>query len=566
MQQYRTCGKIDNSCPEPTSRCAINKLKVEQPCHQPQMFAPQTMVYREPCPEKECDNPCDLLPVDEYLPSVAYAGFDYNQATQSKLMYQIPLAFINTKSLGRTGTCSDLNEGWRWIDPCTNYIHNEVNYCYTVRNEDGTVLHSQDTRLPFEAISPISRCAGTKKECEDQPCPIGKVLTVVAGNPCGKTGCGENPCQFALKDPVMTKVAVTDKDNSQIVDLPLVNGKVTIPIKDGQGVGLNIETDGTIVPRWKAKNTNTISHEFDSDGFVLSKVKLDPNPTNLTVETPNGLITKLYTNLNDFTGDGTSIKPLNIKVDSDLSNLLKPGTDGLLVKPIFDTNFFTGSGANNNSPVTLKNCPGFTSKFLTQAEDEYFSFKAKTDGVVTGSLIGNVSVVIGDAVRQDEIATNNQGAVPSFTWQVDWSFRVPDTNCTGFDWLVQYNTQALTGYQAKNEAINYRASIKVNNNAIIKTPSDQEIGSFWIPAGIYNSSQNDFGSENTNASADKTGLMVIKSNSIVSGNLRMRANFGNGISPSLVTDTNGVPLLDNLKQLFTSMSADFVILKKIKAI
>jgi len=557
-----------NQCNEPPKiRCATNRLPVGQPCSIPQ-YQQVPMVYTQPhCerpPEPKCDNPCDLLPIDEWLPNSTYAGFDYNPSTQSKIMYQIPMAFVNTKSLGRTGVCSDLNEGWRWIDPCTGYIHNEVNYCYTVRNEDGTILHSQDTRFPYEALSPRSRCAvGTN--CSPADCPIGKVLTVVEGDNCSKVGCNDD-CKFELRDPVTTKIAVTDKDTGQVVDLPIINGKVTIPVKNGLGVELNIENDGTIVPRWKAKNTNTVSHEFDVDGFVLSRVILDPDPANLTVATPNGLLSKLYKDPNDFTGDGTSTNPLNIKINPDTCNLLKSTADGLLVKPIFDTNFFSGCGATNDNPITLKNCPGFTSKFLTQADDEYFSFKAKTDGAVAGTLVGNVSVVVGDAVRQDEVASNNQGSVPSFTWQVDWSFKVPDTGCVGFDWLVQYNTQALTNYQAKLEAINYRASIKVTSNAVIKTPSDQEVGSFWIPAGAYNSSQNDFGSENTNSSADKTGLMVIKSNSTVSGNLRMRANFANGVNPALVVDNNNTPLLNNLKSLFTSVSVDFVLLKKIKAI
>src|SRR4028118_1015104 len=190
-----------NTCNEqPKIRCAMNRLPVEQACPMPQYEQVPVVCAQPHCPipEKKCEDPCDLLPIDEWLPNTTYAGFDYNPSTQSKIMYQIPLAFVNTKSLGRTGVCTDLNEGWRWIDPCTKYIHNEVNYCYTVRDEDGTVLHKQDTRLPFEAISPRGRC-DNNTNCSPTDCPIGKVLTVVKGDQCNKTGCGDD-CKFELKD------------------------------------------------------------------------------------------------------------------------------------------------------------------------------------------------------------------------------------------------------------------------------------------------------------------------------------------------------------------------------
>jgi hypothetical protein len=530
----------------------INRLEVEQPC-----YMPEPQYYECPIPqalcdipkEKPCDNPCDLPPVDKWVFENSIAGMDYNDQTQSKLMYQIPLAFINTKSLGRTGVCSNLNEGWRAVDPCTGYTHSEVNYCYVVRDENSTVIHRQDTRLPFEAISPISRC-DTYSDCNDGVCPIGKVLTVVEGSECGNVGCGDkNNCQFALKDPVMTKVAVTDRDTGQVVDLPLVNTKVTIPVKDGLGVNLNIENDGTIIPRWKAKNTNTISHEFDNDGFVLSKVKLDPDTTNLTKETSNGLLTKLYTNPNDFTGNGTATTPLGVKINPDVCNLLKPTTDGLLVKPIFDSRYFSGCGANNDNPITLKNCPGFGTKFLTQEDNEYFSFRASVTGMVT-NLAGGMSVTVGSVSLAPEVTAGNQGPVRSYVFQVDFNFTTPDTGCSGFDWLVQYNAQAMTNYQAKNEAVNYRAAINIINGGSVLTPSDQAIGSFWVNSAITNSTQNDFGAENTNASANKTGIMKLKSNTTISGNIRFRATFANGVETSSVV---------------TSVSSDFVLLKKIKS-
>lgn len=562
----------NDPCNKPIIRnkCAVNRLETALPCYdqEPQYY--QYPVAQPLCDipkEIPCDNPCDQEPLDTWLLEKTVAGVDLNRETQSKLMYQIPLALINGKSLGRTGVCSNLNEGWRAVDPCTKYTHSEVNYCYVVRDQEGSVVHQADTRFPFEAISPISRC-DTYSDCDEVVCPIGKVLTVVEGGKCGNVGCGDkNNCQFALKDPVMTKVAVTDRDTGQIVNLPLVDSKVIIPVKDGLGVELNITNDGTIVPRWKAKNTNTVSHEFDADGFVLSKVKLDPNTTNLTVETPNGLLSKLYTNPNDFTGNGTATSPLAVKINPDICNLLKPTTEGLLVKPIFDSKYFSGCGASNDTPITLKNCPGFGSKFLTQEDKEYFSFKGSANGAVT-NLAGGMSVTIGGVSPDPEIVSGIQGVVRSYTWQVDFSFTTPDTGCEGFDWLVQYNAQTLTNFQALNEAVNYRASIRILNGGSILSPSDQEVGSFWINSAITNSNQNDFGAENTNASANKTGIMKLKSNTTISGNMRFRATFANGVNPSGILNAsngNNTPLLSNLAALFTSVSSDFVILKKIKS-
>lgn len=263
-----------------TKICGSNLYKTQ--CNKPTCQSEPSYVYEPTCTvlnieqdsskeTEECRVGITCYPIDgqEAMWSQWVIGPSYDEQTGIHINYKIPFGFVDFKDLGRSGNCSQYNEGRVYTDEdCNTYQY--LNYKLVVRDKNQTVVRVEDNRIPVEALSPYDRCACepvTEPGCDAEDpcahCPT-KVLKTVCENGVCKVAWVEEgvPFDLSVLDTNTVDLTLTTlpdgtkqlKADAKLVDSPTVDLSATpdgikadVKISDDAGNGIEVRDDGLYV-------------------------------------------------------------------------------------------------------------------------------------------------------------------------------------------------------------------------------------------------------------------------------------------------------------------------------